>query len=108
MALAKQEMQSKNKKKHNLEYYFNYALSPDLMPIKNCWLLLKQQVQKYSHWDDTTLEELIKKNYVWIHCEGHRYRVSSRITVTDYPWILDNSFFIYFKSTTEIYTQHDR
>ncbi len=34
------------KEENNLEYFFNFASSPSLSPIKNCWQPLKQHLKK--------------------------------------------------------------
>ena len=47
------------KEENRLNYYFNYASSPDLSPIENCWQPPKQHLRKYPHWDDATTKSLI-------------------------------------------------
>lgn len=47
------------KESHGLEHFFNCSSSPDLSPIENCWHRPKQELRKYSHWDDTTTKGLI-------------------------------------------------
>ncbi len=42
------------KNENQLEHYFNCPLSPDLSPIENIRLVLKQEPKKYPHWDDQT------------------------------------------------------
>ena len=37
--------------------------SSDLAPIENCWQSMKQHVRKYSHWDDDSLEKLIREGW---------------------------------------------
>ena len=37
------------KQEHDLEFYFNYHISPDLAPIKNCWQLIKGSLRKFLH-----------------------------------------------------------
>jgi hypothetical protein len=51
------------KEEHGLEYYFNCSSSPDLSPIENCWLIPKQWLRKWPHWDDTTTQELILEGW---------------------------------------------
>ena len=46
------------KEVNGLEHFFNYASSPDLSPIENCWQP-KQHLKKFPHWDDHTTKELI-------------------------------------------------
>ena len=43
-----------------LESHFNYAQSPDLSVIENCWAILKMYTRNYPHLDDATLENLIR------------------------------------------------
>ena len=50
------------KEQNGLNYYFNYASSPDLSLIENCWQPPKQHLRKYPHWDDAITKGLI--------CEG--------------------------------------
>ena len=51
------------KEQYGLESYFNYASSPDLSPIENCWQPPKQYMRKFPHWDDTTTKELILEGW---------------------------------------------
>ena len=51
------------KKTNNLESYFNYASSPDLAPIENCWSPPKQYIRKFPHWDEARTTELIKEGW---------------------------------------------
>lgn len=44
---------------NGLESYFNCAQSPDLSVIEKCWVIPRMYTQKYPHWDDATLENLI-------------------------------------------------
>ena len=37
------------KEENNLEYFFNFASSPDLSPIENCWQSPKQHLKKFLH-----------------------------------------------------------
>ena len=53
------------KEQNNLETYFNYHNSPDLVPIENYWQPVKQTLRKYPHWDDVTTKELIYEG--WTH-----------------------------------------
>lgn len=41
-----------------LEYFFNYAGSPELAPIENCWQPLKHHVAKYARESTSDLYEL--------------------------------------------------
>ena len=47
------------KEKNGLKTYFNCPQSPDLAPIENCWQPVKDQLRKYPHWDDSTMENLM-------------------------------------------------
>jgi len=38
------------KREHHLEYYFNGSHCPDLVPIEDAWLAMKQFIRKYSYW----------------------------------------------------------
>lgn len=51
------------KEEHKLEHFFNCASSPDLSPIENCWLPVKQAVRKQPHWDDGSLMEAIRNGW---------------------------------------------
>lgn len=51
------------KEKHDLKHYFNCPSSPDLSPIENCWLVPKEYVRKYTHWDNETLKELAEEGW---------------------------------------------
>jgi hypothetical protein len=51
------------KEKHNLKHYFNCAGSSNLSFIKNCWVISKQHLRKFSHWDDVTIKELIDERW---------------------------------------------
>ena len=51
------------KESNHLNHYFNCSSSPDLSPIENCWLPIKQHLRKYPHWDDATLKELILEGW---------------------------------------------
>lgn len=60
MARQKTTKLCKNgRQRTNLEYFFNYASSPDLSPMKTCWQPPKQHLKKYPPWDDHTTRELI-------------------------------------------------
>ena len=37
------------KETNHLNHYFNCSSSPDLSPIENCWLPIKQHLRKYPH-----------------------------------------------------------
>ena len=63
------------KQKHQLEHYFNCASSPDLSPIEKCWLPIKQHVRKYPHWDDASLEALIREGWASVSQEFINERV---------------------------------
>lgn len=54
------------REENNLEYFFSCAYSPDLSPIKNCWLPPKQHLAKYPHWDDRTMKELILEGWAQV------------------------------------------
>ncbi len=51
------------KAENKLEYFFNFASSPDLSPIENCWQPPKQHLKKYPHWDDHTIKKLILEGW---------------------------------------------
>jgi hypothetical protein len=51
------------KRKNHLESYFNCSNSPDLAPIENMWLPMKQYVRKFSHWDVETTEILAQEGW---------------------------------------------
>ena len=53
------------KQEHSLKSNFNCAQSSDLSPMENFWLIPKSHMRKYSHWDDSTSEELIGEG--WAH-----------------------------------------
>lgn len=57
------------KQQHGLKSYFNCAMSPDLAPIEDCWAIPKAHVRKYPHWDDATLEELIREGWARVSQE---------------------------------------
>ena len=54
---------------HDLEHYFNCSSSPDLAPIENCWQPAKQHVRKFPHWDDASLEQLIREGWARVSQE---------------------------------------
>lgn len=62
---------------HHLKHYFNCASSPDLAVIENCWQPVKQHVRKYPHWDDDTLEALIREGWSGVSQEFINERVRS-------------------------------
>ncbi len=37
------------KQDHSLKSNFNFAQSPDLSPMENCWLIPKSHMHKYPH-----------------------------------------------------------
>jgi hypothetical protein len=51
------------KEEHGLKSFFNCPRSPDLSPIENCWLVPKQYIRKYPHWDLDTLRDLIEEGW---------------------------------------------
>jgi hypothetical protein len=53
------------KETHHLKSYFNCASSSNLSFIENCWIVSKQHLRKFSHWDDVTIKDLIVKK--WSH-----------------------------------------
>jgi hypothetical protein len=53
------------KKTHNLKSYFNCDSSSNLSSVENCWVVSKQHVRKFLHWDDATIKNLIVKK--WTH-----------------------------------------
>jgi len=55
------------KEQNGLEYCFNCAQSLGLSPIENCWQPPKQQIKKYSHWDDQTTKELIIEGWDFVN-----------------------------------------
>lgn len=59
----KENLVRKWKEENGLKLYFNYHDSPDLSPIENCWQAPKQNVNKYPHWDDYTVRELMEKGW---------------------------------------------
>lgn len=68
------------KRQHELDYYFNCSSSFDLSSIENCWLSVKQHVRKYSHWDDTTLRELIVERWNQISMNFINKQISSMLS----------------------------
>jgi hypothetical protein len=46
---------------HKLESYFNCHSSPNLSPIKNCWLPPKQFLKRFPRWDTFKTRELAAK-----------------------------------------------
>lgn len=46
-------------------------------PITNCWQPVKQHVRKYPHWDDETLEELIREGWARVSQKFIREHVCS-------------------------------
>jgi hypothetical protein len=60
---GKSNIVRKWKEDHGVKHYFNCALSPDLSPIENCWLPVKQHLRKYPHWDDKTTKGLIQEGW---------------------------------------------
>ena len=62
---------------HDLEHYFNCSSSPDLAPIENCWQPAKQHVRKFPHWDDASLEQLIREGWARVSQEFINERVLS-------------------------------
>lgn len=65
------------KEKVGLECFFNCAGSPDLAPIENGWQSTKQYARKHSHWDEKTLQELIKEGWEKITQRWINKRVNS-------------------------------
>ena len=65
------------KKEYKLEYYFNCPSSPDLSPIENTWLVSKQELKKYSHWDDRTTRGLIYEGWSKVSTEFINEKVAS-------------------------------
>lgn len=37
--------------------------------IENCWAISKAHMRKYPHWDDATLEELIREEWARVSQE---------------------------------------
>lgn len=57
-------------KEHNgLESYFNCERFPDLSVVENCWAIPKIYTCKFSHWDDATLENLIRERWAQVSQE---------------------------------------
>lgn len=51
------------KEKYNLDSFFNCPCSPDLSPIENCWLIPKEYIRRYPHWDAETLKDLAEEGW---------------------------------------------
>lgn len=51
------------KDESSFKFYFNCAASPDLTPIENAWLSLKEWLRKSEHWTDHTVEQLARKGW---------------------------------------------
>jgi hypothetical protein len=54
------------KAKHGLKSYFNCNGAPDLSPIENCWLPMKEYIRKYTHWEPDETQQLAKEG--WYDC----------------------------------------
>ena len=63
------------KEQNGLESYFNCAQSPDLSVVENCWAIPKMYTRKYPHWDDATLENLIREGWAQVSQEFINKRV---------------------------------
>lgn len=63
------------KEQNGLESYFNCAQSPELSVIEDCWAIPKIYTRKYSHWDDATLENLIREGWAQVSQEFINQRV---------------------------------
>ena len=48
-----ENMSTRWKKEHEIQYYLNSSKSPDLSPIENVWNLLKFHYNSEPHWDAT-------------------------------------------------------
>jgi hypothetical protein len=57
------------KETHHFESYFNCAFSSDLLSIENCWVVSKQHLRQFSHWNDVTTKDLIVEE--WDHLSHH-------------------------------------
>uniref|UniRef100_A0A8H7N5Q7 Tc1-like transposase DDE domain-containing protein n=1 Tax=Bionectria ochroleuca TaxID=29856 RepID=A0A8H7N5Q7_BIOOC len=51
------------KEENNLQFFFNCPKSPDLSPIENCWLVPKEYIRHYPHWDKQVLRELAEEGW---------------------------------------------
>ena len=65
------------REENKLIFYKNYANSPDLVPIENCWLSPKQYIRSQPHWDDETFKELILEGWEKVSQEYVNERVLS-------------------------------
>ncbi|KAH7117316.1 transposable element Tcb1 transposase [Dactylonectria macrodidyma] len=41
------------------QHFFSCPQSPDLSPIENCWLVPKQYINRFPHWEVDTVKELL-------------------------------------------------
>jgi hypothetical protein len=48
---------------HNIAFYFNCPLSPDLAPIENAWKAPKASLRKFAHWDEKTVLEVAREGW---------------------------------------------
>ena len=65
------------KEEHGLEFYFNYAASPDLAPIENRWQPAKVYLRKFPRWDDRTMKELILEGWAEVKQDSINQSVRS-------------------------------
>lgn len=51
------------KAQHQLKSYFNCAHSPDLAPIERAWQAPKEELLKYTHWDEATIHRYAQQGW---------------------------------------------
>lgn len=72
------------KEKNGLEFFFNCPRSPDLAPIENCWLAVKEEIRQRPHWDEDTLKELAEEGWANLSQETINNWIDSM------PWRLEH------------------
>jgi hypothetical protein len=51
------------KREHHLQHYFNGSHCPDLVPIEDAWLAMKQFIRKYSYWEPDQIQQLAMEGW---------------------------------------------
>ncbi|KJZ70201.1 hypothetical protein HIM_10424 [Hirsutella minnesotensis 3608] len=51
------------KEKHGLRYFFNCASSPDLSPVENCWNVVKENLRRQPHWEQSVIRDLAEEGW---------------------------------------------
>ena len=60
-----------------LNHYFNCPNSPDLAPIENMWLPLKDALRKIPHWNDNTTKIIVEEAWNGISSDYYNTKIAS-------------------------------